>query len=203
MLKVFLCHSSRDKKVVRDLYYRLTDDGVAAWLDEVNLLPGEDWDLEIIKAVRETHAVVVCLSAASVSRAGYVQKELRLALDVADEQPDGAIFIIPLRLDDTTVPERLRRWQWVSHQNSDWYDMLLQALEQRARTLRISWTRPIEEQPFSRLDQRMSHYGAETVSFNLVLSGRNRSTAPSQSASVAPRRTPSYPDSSVAGSAIE
>ena len=32
---------------------RLTKDGVDAWLDKAKLLPGQDWELEIRKAVRE------------------------------------------------------------------------------------------------------------------------------------------------------
>jgi len=41
-LKVFLCHASADKAVVRDLFPRLTKDGVDAWLDKAKLLPGQD-----------------------------------------------------------------------------------------------------------------------------------------------------------------
>lgn len=98
-LTVFLCHTSSDKPKVRDLYNRLTEDKVDAWLDEIKLLPGQDWQLEIPKAVRHSHIVVVCLSANSISKTGYVQKEIRYALDVADEQPEGAIYLIPLRLE--------------------------------------------------------------------------------------------------------
>ena len=52
-LKVFLCHAHSDKDVVRALYERLTRDGVDAWLDKEKLLPGQDWELEIRKAVRK------------------------------------------------------------------------------------------------------------------------------------------------------
>ena len=52
-LKVFLCHAHSDKNVVRNLYLRLTKDGVDAWLDKEKLLPGQDWELEIREAVRE------------------------------------------------------------------------------------------------------------------------------------------------------
>src|SRR3972149_1061644 len=95
-LKVFLCHSKDDKPKVRELYLRLVADGFDAWLDEEKLAPGQDWDLEIRRAVRETDVVVVCLSNGSVTKAGYVQKEIRFALDVANEQPEDAIFIIPV-----------------------------------------------------------------------------------------------------------
>ena len=75
-LKVFLCHSKDDKIKVRRLFHRLIADGFDAWLDEEKLLPGQDWDLEIRKAVRESDVVVVCLSNSSITKAGYVQKEI-------------------------------------------------------------------------------------------------------------------------------
>ena len=51
-LRVFLCHASSDKPAVRELYQRLRTDGIDAWLDEEDLLPGQDWQYEIPKAVR-------------------------------------------------------------------------------------------------------------------------------------------------------
>jgi hypothetical protein len=67
-LKVFLCHASADKPAVRALYQRLVRDGVDAWLDKEKLLPGQDWRLEIPKAVREADVVVVCLSNNSMTK---------------------------------------------------------------------------------------------------------------------------------------
>ena len=37
-LKVFLCHAHADRDPVRELYARLTNDGVDAWFDEAKLL---------------------------------------------------------------------------------------------------------------------------------------------------------------------
>ncbi|MBN1453241.1 MAG: toll/interleukin-1 receptor domain-containing protein [Anaerolineales bacterium] len=51
-LRVFLCHSSNDKPAVCELYQRLKSEGwIDSWLDEEKLYPGQDWDLEIEKAV--------------------------------------------------------------------------------------------------------------------------------------------------------
>ena len=50
-LRVFLCHASRDKPVVRELYQRLLAEGwIVPWLVEENLLPSVDWDVEIKEA---------------------------------------------------------------------------------------------------------------------------------------------------------
>ncbi len=61
-LKVFLCYAYADVPQgddMRALYARLTQDGVDAWLDKEKpcgeprrtILPGQDWELEIHKAV--------------------------------------------------------------------------------------------------------------------------------------------------------
>src|SRR5512143_1356112 len=110
-LKVFLCHASGDKPPVRDLYKRLTAEGVDAWLDQEKLLPGQDWRLEIPRAVQEADVVVVCLSKKSITKEGYVQKEIKFALDIAEEKPEGAIFLIPARLEECRVPDHMSRWQ--------------------------------------------------------------------------------------------
>ncbi len=59
-LKVFLCHATGDKPAVRALYKRLKADGVDAWLDEEKLLPGQKWQDEISKAVKESEIVIIC-----------------------------------------------------------------------------------------------------------------------------------------------
>src|SRR2546429_696738 len=88
-LHVFLCHSSRDKTSVRKLYQQLRAENIDPWFDEEGLLPGQDWDLEIRKAVRAADAVIVCASRSSITKRGYVQKEIKYILDIADEQPEG------------------------------------------------------------------------------------------------------------------
>jgi formylglycine-generating enzyme required for sulfatase activity len=134
-LRVFLCHASVDKPAVRELYQRLRADGFEPWLDEEDLLPGQDWQREIPKAVRNSDVVIVCLSRGSINKAGYVQKEIKLALDVADEQPEDTIFLIPLKLEECDVPERLNRWQWVNLFSPNGYERLMRALQVRATGL--------------------------------------------------------------------
>ena len=73
-----------------------------------------------------------CLSTKSVSKTGYLQREIKYAIDAAEEQSDDSIFIIPGRLEPCDVPERLRRWQWVDLFAADGYDRLLTALQARA-----------------------------------------------------------------------
>ena len=132
-LRVFLCHGSDDKPVVRDLYRRLRDDGYAPWLDEEDLLPEQDWRKEIRLAIRSVDAIVVCLSQTSINRAGFVQDEIAFALDAAGECQEEPSLIIPARLEACEVPEGLVRWQWVDLFDPSGYERLLRGLSAHGR----------------------------------------------------------------------
>ncbi|HEX2207835.1 MAG TPA: TIR domain-containing protein [Longimicrobium sp.] len=134
-LKVFICHASSDKPAARELYQRLKAEGFEPWLDEEDLLPGQNWKRVIPRAVAESHVVVVCLSNTAVTKQGFVQKEIGYALDVASEQPEDTIFIIPVRLEECGVPGRLSEWHWVNLYEPRGYEHLLRALRHRAESL--------------------------------------------------------------------
>lgn len=136
-LRVFLCHASTDKPAVRELYGRLKADGFAPWLDEEDLLGGQVWEEEIEEVLRSTHIVLVCLSNNSINKAGYIQREIREVLNLAEEQPEGEIFLIPLKLEECDIPRRLGRWQWINFFREDGYDRLLRSLRARAAKLGI------------------------------------------------------------------
>ncbi len=60
-LRVFLCHASQDKSIVRELQQRLADEGwIDPWLDEKKLRPGEDWRVSIAEAVETSDLVIIC-----------------------------------------------------------------------------------------------------------------------------------------------
>ncbi len=138
-LRVFLCHSSNDKPAVRELYQKLrAEPWIQPWLDEEELHPGQTWEVEIEKAVEESDVVLVCLSNNSINKRGFVQKELRFALDVALEIPEEEIFIIPLRLEECTPPRSLRGWQYADYfegKREHAYERLLVGLKRRDKSL--------------------------------------------------------------------
>ena len=123
-LRVFLCHAREDKAIVRELYRQLTAEGwMDVWLDSEKLLPGQNWDIEIEKAVEESDIVIVCLSKQAVTKEGYVQSEQSFVLDIARTKPEETIFVIPLRLDECQVPRRLRVWQAILKSQREWQNL--------------------------------------------------------------------------------
>ncbi|MCD4673502.1 MAG: toll/interleukin-1 receptor domain-containing protein [Anaerolineaceae bacterium] len=129
-LLVFLSYANEDKRKVRGLYKRLVTDGFDPWLDEERLLPGQDWDLEIKKALRASDAILLCFSQLSVSKEGYIQREYKRAMRYQEEKPEGTIFVIPVRLDECEIPYSYRGLHYVDYPES--YDRLVAALNVRA-----------------------------------------------------------------------
>ncbi|NUP23360.1 MAG: toll/interleukin-1 receptor domain-containing protein [Streptomyces sp.] len=105
---VFLSYSRDDQQTAVRLAAELRRLGADVWLDVDNLLPGDNWKSAVSDAIERSDYFVALLSASSVGKRGYVQRELREALDVLDETPDDQRFVIPCRIDDCTIPRRLR-----------------------------------------------------------------------------------------------
>lgn len=136
-LRIFLCHAKTDRGVVEALRTRLVNEGFSPWLDQERLLPGQDWKMAIIDAIRASHIVVVCLSEQSVSTPGFRNHELRLALEVESEQPEGTLFVIPAMLEPCSLPPSLRRFHSVDLRSPDGYGKLVKSLHAREASLQL------------------------------------------------------------------
>jgi tetratricopeptide (TPR) repeat protein len=126
--KVFLAYSSVDLEIVQNLHERLKRDGAQLWFAEVDLLPGHNKRLETQKAMEAANFILICISSKSVAQPGRLQRELKQALELAEEQPEGQIFSITVRLDDCPVPLSLSEITPMNYFKSGDYERLLQAL---------------------------------------------------------------------------
>jgi len=161
LLKVFLCHASADKPKVRELYRYLLRRRIKPWFDEMDLVAGQDWQVEIPKALATSDAIIICLTKNSVDKEGYIQKEIKFALDKALEMPEGRIFLIPVRFEECEVPFSLSRYQWVDLFDEAGYGRMMRALKFRASQLErttVEMPKPpvvIEEEkiPFEKNEQ--------------------------------------------------
>ncbi len=163
LLKVFLCHASQDKPIVRELYQRLkAERWIDTWLDEKKLLPGQDWRLNIEEAVETSDIVIICLSSNSVSKEGFIQKEMRYAREIALEKLEGSIFLIPLRIDECDVPRGLRFYQWADYfgeKKNETYTALLESLK-----LRYEQNSKIDKEEYARKEkEEIEREAAEIV----------------------------------------
>ena len=103
--RVFIAYVQEDGVLARKLYRGLTNRGFSPWLDRKKLLPGQNWPRAIESAIETSDFFVACFSRNSVSKRGVFHSELRYALECAARRPLDEIFVIPIRLDQCTVPQ--------------------------------------------------------------------------------------------------
>jgi len=108
MPDVFLSYAREDERAIFNLKWGLQKAGFDVWFDKSSLEPGQDWKLEIAQAIRTAKVFIACMATRSVGKRGFVQAELKQALDVLREIPEGDVFVVPARLDDCRIPESLR-----------------------------------------------------------------------------------------------
>ena len=144
-IKVFVSYAKEDKRIAQKLVKLLSDGGVDIWFDEKELNPGDYWESKIKKAIRESHAVVLCLSQTAVKKRGFFQVEVRTALDTALKIPSDTAYLIPVRLDDCEVPENLREMQWVDFEGGRCVRKIMSQLRDIANKIELA--KPDTETP--------------------------------------------------------
>lgn len=127
-LQVFLGYGVEDK-LVRALYNQLLAIGVEPWLDEQNLLPGQNWEREVSRNIPTSDAVIVCLSRASFSNTGAIQERVKYVLDVITEKSSEAMLIVPARLEDCDIPSQLKDRQPVNLFQQQGFERLIKSLQ--------------------------------------------------------------------------
>jgi hypothetical protein len=127
--QIFLCYARPDENTVRELSQRLTAAGFNPWMDQEDIHPGEQWQASIDRAIHRSDFFLTCLSTHSVSRRGFLQREIKTALDLWQEKLGSDIFLIAARLEPCEVPEAVADCQWVNLYEERGWPRLLRALQ--------------------------------------------------------------------------
>jgi len=127
--QIFLSYAREDEEEVEELYQKLSVAGFKPWMGKKDVVPGEKWPSAIRRAIRDSDFFLVCLSANSVKKRGWVQREMKQALDLWQEKLEDDIYLIPVRLEDCEAPESLREFQWVNLFEADGWAQLEKAIQ--------------------------------------------------------------------------
>ena len=102
---VFLSYCRDNQKAVAQLRSELSADGEQVWWDQ-EILGGQDWKLEIRRAMKDAFAVVVCLSQETEARLkSGIYPELADAVQAYRQYAPGSVFLIPVRLSNCSIPD--------------------------------------------------------------------------------------------------
>ena len=83
---IFVSYARPDRERVLPFVSALRTRGFDVWMDFRDLKPGQDWRFEIERAMDEADIILAFVTVNSVDHRGFVQRELRSALDRANEK---------------------------------------------------------------------------------------------------------------------
>lgn len=104
-LKVFISYASEDREKALAYYELIRDEGATPWMDVKQILPGQNWEAEIDRALNDAGIVVLLLSKSSVNKRGFVQREAQDAIGKLRYKLPDDIYVIPLLLESCDVPK--------------------------------------------------------------------------------------------------
>ena len=127
--QIFISYTKPDLARVIPFFEELEKSGFNIWFDCKRLKPGQNWDFEIKRALEKSSLVIVFLSENSINRRGYVQRELKTALDKLSEKLIDDIYIIPVMLDEgTPIPEQIKDIQCIAANDPNCMSRVQEAL---------------------------------------------------------------------------
>jgi formylglycine-generating enzyme required for sulfatase activity len=167
-LKVFIYHLDNDRDFVQALCDRLE-------LNEVDVVLPEDIDYEAVsgetdaelpqqargqkeafrRTVQNVDVVLFCFSGFFNDVVSLQDAEWQIMLDAALEKRQGDIYVLPICLEESLIPERMKRWQPIKLYEKGGYEELVYALKVRADKLglplklRTDW----DENPYIATEQ--------------------------------------------------
>jgi hypothetical protein len=94
-----------DAERVKWLQDRLRTEGVAVWRDRSNLWPGQDWKIEIRRAITGGLAFIACFSEHTQRRdVSFFWEELNWAVEEVRKRQPGKVWLLPVRFADCELP---------------------------------------------------------------------------------------------------
>lgn len=128
MTMVFVSYAKEDEDAVTKVVKELGRYCIVPWFDKFLLLPGDEWERRIEEAIEKCDYFLLFLSAGTIRRNGYKNREFRLAENEASRRSPGTRFIVPILLDDCEPPRELNSFHWLRTSDDDWMKRLLRSI---------------------------------------------------------------------------
>ena len=111
---------------------------------------GQNWNFEIQQALKNASLIICFFSSNSLSKRGYIQREIKLALDFASEKLESDIFLIPVILDEEVgIPDQISHIQAIRGTFADNIRSLISSIHHQYRALGYAFDIQDETNEFS------------------------------------------------------
>ena len=110
---IFISHSSKDQKVAQTICTALETRGLTCWVYSRNIQPGQNFQEQIVRAIRAAKIMVLVFTA-NANSSNEIKKELALA-------SQNNLVVIPVRIEDV-IPNEAFAYEFATRQWIDLFD---------------------------------------------------------------------------------
>ncbi|CAN2039386.1 hypothetical protein GMMP15_1210008 [Candidatus Magnetomoraceae bacterium gMMP-15] len=125
-LRIFISYAREDEEKAIEIGKKLNQAGFQPWMDIQNLKPGDNWIIAIEQAIKDADFFMPLISKNTIDKRGYLQKELKFAFDMITDYDNK--HIVPVRLENTRIPDTLKPYQFIDINSPDGWDKFISKL---------------------------------------------------------------------------
>lgn len=148
-MKVFLSYAKEDGAIVKEFHDHLKAIGLDPWMDQERILPGQPWEREIERALKDANVVLLFMSPRSVNKRSFVTREANTAIANLRNKKSDDIYIIPILIEQCEVPEEIsERAQYIDFAEPGAKNKIVASIMRAAEQQNIAIHNGVEHGPY-------------------------------------------------------
>lgn len=127
--RVFIMYSHRDQPFAKELVAKLKASGYNPWFDVDEIAPGQRIPETVTNGLAQSAVALLLVSKNLDLEKATIGKELKVALATMKSKDESFSPVIPVRLDDTDVPQSLSNVSWIDFRDPEAFERLDRGLK--------------------------------------------------------------------------
>lgn len=137
-LKVFLSHSSYDKKTVDTIFNEFQKSGISAWYDKYQIQPGDSITEKINEGLNESDIGIICISNYFLnSSSGWTKNELNYFIQKRMRNPNKIFIILNFDVPHDELPPLVQDYKYIDYTEDDSIKTLIEVLKKKNDSIDI------------------------------------------------------------------
>lgn len=134
--RIFLSHSSKDNKIVDDIFNELQKSEIHAWYDKYGIEPGDSITEKLNEGLDRSDIGVICISKSFLnSPNGWTKNELNFFVQRRIRNSDKAFIIFNIDVPHEDLPPLVQDYKYINYKEADSIDVLIETLKKKLKLL--------------------------------------------------------------------
>lgn len=135
--RVFLSHSSKDKKIVDVIFNAFQKSEISAWYDKYQIEPGDSITDKINEGLDESDIGIICISNNFLnSSSGWTKNELNYFIQRRMRNPDKVFIILNFDVPHDELPPLVQDYKYIDYKENDSINTLIDVLRKRLTNIK-------------------------------------------------------------------